>query len=505
MPPRVRMLRLPLPLLVAAAWLTPLALGAAQPAAAQSKDPVRQLQRHRPAAARPAGRRCARPRITRDPANATVIAPAGVSLHAAAATARNCSPLKVIWQVSNPGGRKFTNVRGATSRTLVFLRTNVSMSGRRYHAVFTNAAGATASRAAVLAVRPSEAVNQGQTPTSGPPPTVVAVNGTATGSAGTPLPTPGQQSQLFAPASVWNQPLAANAPVDPTSAARVASLLSVIDPPGAGVWVNWDQYSIPVYRVSADQPTVRVTLDTSDSSLQQAWEAVPMPAAVTAAPGADGAVVVYQPSSDRMWEFWQLSQQSDGFHARWGGAMSNVATNPGFYSPVAWPGLASWDGWNWGSSASSLPAIAGLMTISELQSGHIDHALSVAIPQPCAWFVWPAQRTDGASSNPDCLPEGAHLRLDPSLDLSTLGLPPIALMMATAIQKYGIIVHDTSSGSVTFFAEQPTDGSDPYDGPNGIFDGLQEWQFLPMIPWNRLQLLQMGPHCVQAPCAGPAG
>jgi hypothetical protein len=201
-----------------------------------------------------------------------------------------------------------------------------------------------------------------------------------------------------------------------------------------------------------------------------------------------------------MWEFWQFSKQSGGFHARWGGAITSVSTNPGYYSSSSWPGLSSDKGWGWGSSASSLPAVAGLMTISELRAGEIDHALSVAPPQACTWYAWPAQRTDGSSSDPNCMPEGAHLRLDAGLDLASLNLPPMALMMARAMQKYGLIVHDTTHSSVSFFAEQPTDGSDPYDGSGGIFAGQQARQFLRLIPWDHLRLLKVGPHCTRTPC-----
>jgi hypothetical protein len=310
--------------------------------------------------------------------------------------------------------------------------------------------------------------------------------------------------RLFTASSVWNEPLRPNASLDPSSPARVAWLLKYLRQPGHGPWINTYQYSVPVYRVSARQPTVRVRLDAWAPMLERAWLAVPVPRGARPAAGTDASLVVYQPSTDKMWEFWQLRHEGDGWHARWGGAMADVSTNPGYYSSGVWPGLAVDDGWGWGSSASSLPAVAGLMTISELREGRIDHALAVATPEACAgWFAWPAQRTDGGSTDRNCLPEGAHLRLDPRLDLTALHLPPIALMMARAMQDYGIIVHDTTHSSFSFFAEQPTSGPDPYVGPDGTFDGLQEWQFLPLIPWNRLQLLPIE-RCSRSPCVASA-
>ncbi|MBV9837552.1 MAG: hypothetical protein JO156_05500 [Solirubrobacterales bacterium] len=431
-------------------------------------------------AGRPRRGDCKPLRLTRQPINETVTEPGRAVFRAAVARRPGCQTPVVTWQLAPRGAKNFRTISGSRSEVLTVARTGEWMSGSRYRALFRYRAGLVITRVATLTVRSVQAY-------------------------GTSAPVAGSPDRLFAATSVWNQPLSADAPLDPSSPARVSWLLNYINPPGPGTWINWSQYSVPVYRVPAGQPTTKVTLDNSSPALQQAWEAVPIPPSATPAPGSDALLVVYQPSADKMWEFWRLRRQTDGFHATWGGAMAGVSTNGGYFSPAAWPGPDAEGEWTWGSSASSLPAAAGLMTIGELRAGVIRHALSVALPQACSWFVWPAQRTDGTSTDPACLPEGAHLRLDPALDLSTLDLPPIALMMARAMQTYGLIVHDTTNSSVAFSAEQPTDGSDPYDGPGGIFDGQQEWQFLPKIPWSHLQLLKLGSVCEQAPCSGPGG
>jgi len=131
----------------------------------------------------------------------------------------------------------------------------------------------------------------------------------------------------------------------------------------------------------------------------------------------------------------------------------------------------------------------------------VPHALALAIPEACARvFTWPAQRTDGYSHARNCLPEGAHLRLDPTLDLSKLDLPPVTRVLAEAAQRYGIIVRDVSHHSVGFYAEDPTrTGGNPYIGPHGLYDGLRPWSFLPQFPWADLQLVQMHT-CASAPC-----
>ena len=90
------------------------------------------------------------------------------------------------------------------------------------------------------------------------------------------------------------------------------------------------------------------------------------------------------------------------------------------------------------------------------RSGRINHALAITIPHPRAGVVaWPAQRTDGTGTSAE-LPEGAHLRLNPQLNIPAMHLPKIVEMIALAAQRYGIIVRDQSDADIGFFAEDPT-------------------------------------------------
>jgi hypothetical protein len=313
--------------------------------------------------------------------------------------------------------------------------------------------------------------------------------------------------RLFAPNSVWNQPLSHEAPLDPTSPARMAALAQLIaseEQADTGPGVATTSYSTPLYVVGPEQPRVPVHLADGPwaASLQSALdEGVPIPEDATPAAGTDAEMTVYQPSTDTLWEFWRAVKTGSGWQASWGGAMQNVADSPGYYNNTSWPGLSPQQGWNWGATATSLPVIAGVIRIPELVAGHIEHALALDIPNACAHeFAFPAQRSDGSEESRDCIPEGAHLRLNPSLDLSALHLSPIAMMLAEAAQQYGVIVRDITHHDVGFYAEDPTPlGYNPYIGPNGLFDGLQPWQFPQEFPWDQLQLLRM--HlCSSTPC-----
>jgi hypothetical protein len=201
--------------------------------------------------------------------------------------------------------------------------------------------------------------------------------------------------------------------------------------------------------------------------------------------------VVWQPSTNQLWEFWRIAHETNGWVASWGGAMQNVSADRGVYGPEAWPDAQTW----WGISASSLSLVGGLISLEDLQLGQINHALAMAIPGVRGGvYASPAQRTDGTATSPLSLPEGAHLRLNPDLDLAALHLPRLTLMIAEAAQRYGVFVTDSSS-TVAFFAQDPVStGTNPYVGASGYFEGRYPNQILASFPWNQLELLKMELH-----------
>jgi hypothetical protein len=317
---------------------------------------------------------------------------------------------------------------------------------------------------------------------------------------GTTAETPGP-ARFFSSTSFWNTAVPANAPVDPNSSAEVDAFASVVAgelQAGSGPWIDTTSYSVPVYTVGAGQATVRVALDHSPAvpALQAAWDAVPLPADAQPAVGSDGDLVVWQPSTDRLWEFWRLVHEGSVWHASWGGAMQDASSDSGAFGPRVWPGAKSW----WGVAASSLSLVGGLISLEDLEAGVIDHALSMSIPDVRAGvYASPAQRSDGKSSEPLALPEGAHLRLDPSLNLASLHLPRLTLMMAQAAQQYGIFVKD-GARNVTFDAQDPTPtGTEPYGGASGYFEGQSPRGLLASFPWSHLELLKMELHKMTRP------
>jgi hypothetical protein len=318
-----------------------------------------------------------------------------------------------------------------------------------------------------------------------------------------PPTVPTTPAQFFAPDSIWNRALPADAPLAPNSASVVAGLEQQVDSEATGIATA--SYGTRIYTVGANQPTVHVSLvEITDPALQKAFDAVPIPKDARPAPGTDGYLVVYQPSTDTMWEFWKASRDAGGhWTARWGGRMLDVSTNPGYYRNIVDPAGQVLEQATWGAPATSLPLVGGTMLISELRAGTINHALALLVHDTCAGeWSFPAQRTDGNMiDDPSCIPEGAHFRLDPNLNLASLHLPHFVYMMAVAAQRYGVIVDDRTAG-VGFRAEDPAQfearyGYNPYFGrrlkPGTAGALFNKWpaQLVHDFPWSHLQLLTL--------------
>jgi hypothetical protein len=292
--------------------------------------------------------------------------------------------------------------------------------------------------------------------------------------------------RFFGASAVWNTPLPGDAALDPESAEVTADLIRKVDagfrsdkPPT----INTTAYSPPVYTVPAGQPTVQVHLDRgaqSEPDLARAFAEVPLPPDAVPAPGTDSELVVWQPSTATLWEFWRLRRQHGRWYTTWGGRLGRVSSGPGHFD-APHP--------RWGTTASSLPLVGGMITPRELELGRIDHALAVGMPFTRARvFSLPAQRTDGESSCPNAAPEGARFRLDPALDIDALGLPPAVATLARAAQRYGIYVRD-QSGAVSFYAQSTVSlAADPYPA---LFGGQAPYDLLRSFPWRHLQLVKM--------------
>ena len=264
------------------------------------------------------------------------------------------------------------------------------------------------------------------------------------------------------------------------------------DPTISGAGVNRNEFAPPVYLAAPDTRTVRVLFVRWDGlpkdvpDLQRAFKEVPIPPGAQPATGSDGTLIVYQASTDTMWELWKARRDPQrGWLADWGGRMRNVSTRDAYYQTT--PGTPPYDEQHfWGGPSARIPNLPGLIQLSELEQGVIGHGLVLAVPKTKEG-IWthPAQGTDG--SGPSAIMQGQRFRLAPWFDTGRIGNRAVRAI-AEAAQTYGLVVNN-GSGAVSLMQEnwRPRYASDPnprlWQGDNVSF--VMKTHF----PWHALQAL----------------
>lgn len=294
----------------------------------------------------------------------------------------------------------------------------------------------------------------------------------------------------LAPTSFWTQPVG-NAPLADSSAAIASYVDGRVKNNWGGVAAfNAYSYNLGFYRVDASTPRVDVKwVDcmrlgfTPRGVYTNAahFKSVPVPRDAIAASGTDGAMAIYDRRADKVWEFWKMSRDATtgGWQACWGGRLDNASTQIGQFPAT------------FGVSASGLVMSGGVISMSEVRRGSIDHAmyLGVIAPRHFSTYSWPANRSDGYSTDPNAPMEGQRLRLDPSLNLNAYNLSPLGRMVAKAAQTYGFIVSD-KSGAVGVATEsgkavELATGVNPW---NALMNS-PSYAVMKNFPWEKLQAM----------------
>ena len=274
-----------------------------------------------------------------------------------------------------------------------------------------------------------------------PTPTIVPVASPATTTTSIEMEVP------YSKTSIWNTPIGPSPKYDMHSAEMVASLELSND---GRIITAGEDYNYPVY--FADEQTPRwdipclinkCTIASSDQDITRTdvVQNVPIPADARPGGGTDARIIVIDKVTYTEYDLSKAQRTATGWAA---GTVS-------IYNIL-------WDGTPIGHSSrgSGIPAYAGLLRPWEIRQGRIEHALAFGYTETAAEkCVFPASKTDGKSTLPFAIPEGARLQLDPSLtdaDFEKMGLNSSAKIIARALQEYGMILVDTS-GSFKLYLE----------------------------------------------------
>jgi hypothetical protein len=263
----------------------------------------------------------------------------------------------------------------------------------------------------------------------------------------------------------FNRPIASGSPLDVNSDAIVKYLAA-----DGAAYANLYDYGTPIYYTTDEVRPVRVWCTKQWGACDLEQQRLPIPRRAEPNTGSDAAMVVVNTDSGNVYEFWQAGSHSDGTRSTSWGEIVSVRSRGGH-----------------GSTGSGISRLAGVIRTSEIAAGRIRHALVIATDNACQdVFRAPATKTDGASSRPDCIPEGARIQLNPDISLEALGLSPAEHAVAVALQRYGAYVIDNAGARLAMMFERPTDGFDPYAEA-----GLS-WDYYAMsgIPWDQLRVLR---------------
>lgn len=330
-------------------------------------------------------------------------------------------------------------------------------------------------------------------PTPTPTRATVAAQADGGGHAGSVVRLGKSATWWLGTANEWSRDVR-RAPIASNSEGLVANLANQVATRwGGNASFNAYAYNVSLYTVGPDAPRRDVLWDNCtnkrrvprqlyDPEYGAHFASVPIPPGALPSRGTDAALTIWQPSTDQIWEFWKTSEQSDGWHACWGGRRDNFSASPGYFLN------------GMGATATGLIGAAGAVGFREAARGSIDHAVGLALPEVAHWstYSYPAQRSDGKLplGAPNAIMEGLRFRLDPAVDIDALGLHPLAAMIAKAAQTYGFIIKD-GSGAVTPTIESG-DAVEAATGTNpwvALLDGTRPSRVMRNFPWDRLQAL----------------
>jgi hypothetical protein len=266
--------------------------------------------------------------------------------------------------------------------------------------------------------------------------------------------------EVFPPNNPWNENVS-NLPVNPMSSQYIASidLTKQFLHPDFG---SNPTYGIPYTVVNKSQPFVPITFDAYGDESNPGPYPVPLNAPVES--GSDRHVLVVDTGNCHLYEMYDAQQVGTGWVCA-SGAVFNLNSNA--LRPEGWTS----------ADAAGLPILPGLALYSEVASGVINHALRFTVQDSQNGWISPATHQAG-SANTALPPMGLHLRLKASFSLA--GFHGEALVILTALKKYGMIVADNGS---SWYISGDTD-------PRWNDNDLDQ---LKSVPGNAFEAVETGP------------
>ena len=313
------------------------------------------------------------------------------------------------------------------------------------------------------------------------------------------LTNPDNQKRFFSNNSFWNQPLPENPEIDPRSDEWIELLK--LEPSIDHFAFNNTAWTIPVYEVDSNTPVYNIKrrkLDENEKKFRLSKREyygfgsgfgrdVPIPDYVRPDPEEDSHFAVVDWERKLAWDMWGAKKLTDGSWASFTG-MKYRLDGDGIFHAESYEGILDDESvhFHGPSRAAGVPAIAGLIMHDEVIAGKIKHKLAFAIRFAAFQeFVYPASWCDGIVLGG--IPEGAILQLDPGLDLGQFHLSPGELVVARALQEYGMVLVDMAEGP-------PIYAEGLWDHPDKSWKGVlpRQAEGLKEIKFDYFRILKVG-------------
>jgi hypothetical protein len=243
----------------------------------------------------------------------------------------------------------------------------------------------------------------------------------------------------------------------------------------SGRWGN------PIYWSGTGDASYAVANSCGYRKQPREFRNVRIPAGAEPDPTSDAEMTIYDFGRGLVYGMHRASYDAE--HDAWsacGGAVFTLDSNG---LDGGWPGSDAVR--NTGHRGIPPPTFA--VRYDEILWGSIDHVLKIAVNSASPDHVFPMVGSDGVSADPSAPPEGARLRIKPTVDLTEFGLSPAALVIAQALQRYGAVVGDQSGSSVVIKVENTV-----AEGRGYLWSGVLTANSLATIPLDAYEVVKLG-------------
>jgi hypothetical protein len=272
-----------------------------------------------------------------------------------------------------------------------------------------------------------------------------------------PLDAHGRPYRAFGDRSWWNTPVPVSAPQNP-HATQILDYLSTAPESGHGclrlAGAENNKWGQPAYWAQPSDPEYAV--HGLPAGAPPEMQHLRIPVGAGGANNSDGTMTVYDVA--RGYVALMTDAHYDAATDTWSasGATVTYLDSNGLLDAIG----KSNDPRNIGTHRGNNGATS-YVRYDMVKAGAVRNVLKIAAgPELSNRWVFPMTGSDGDVTDPavGAPPEGLRLRLKPSIDLSQLGLHPQALVIARALQTYGVYIGDSGGTTALKLEDTKTEG-----------------------------------------------